>query len=105
MLWLLLALATPTQAETAVDAPAPTLAQRVARQPRAVRAFIARRTDCNHWGGEEPYDAARRREIKRAVRGLRCTRLDKDEAELIRRYRSAPALIELLDAVRDEPGL
>lgn len=102
---VLLMITAPAQAEPAVDAPAPTLAERVAAQPKAVRKFIARRTECNHWGGEEPYDADRRREIERAVRGLRCDRLDRDEVRLLRRYKGRSALIELLDAVRDEPGL
>lgn len=102
-LWPLLL--TTTAAATAIDAPLPTLAERVAAQPKTVRAFIARRTDCNHWGGEEPYDAARRREINRAVRDLRCTRLDRDEAKLIKHMRGNAELIALLDAVRDEPGL
>lgn len=90
--------------QAAVDAPAPTLAERVARQPEAVRAFIDRRTGCNHWAGEEPYDAPRRKEIEAALTDLRCDRVDADEAALLRRYRGDAELVALLDAVRDEPG-
>ena len=104
LLLALLALA-PLQAAPAVDAPAPTLAERVARQPAAVRAFIDRRTGCNHWAGEEPYDAARRREIDRALADLRCDRLDADEAALLRRFGGDAELRALLDAVREEPGV
>ena len=75
-----------------------------ARQPAPARAFIDRRTGCNHWAGEEPYDAPRRKEIEAALKDLRCDRLDADEAALLRRYRGDPDLAALLDAVRDEPG-
>jgi len=37
-----------------------------------VRDFLQRRTDCNHWAGEEGYDAARRAEINAAYAKLRC---------------------------------
>lgn len=100
---LLFVLLAPLQ--PAVDAPAATLAERAARQPAAVRAFVERRTGCNHWTGEEPYDAARRREIERALTDLRCDRLDADEAVLVRRFGGDAELRALLDAVRDEPGL
>ncbi|AHE54599.1 hypothetical protein [Sphingomonas sanxanigenens] len=100
---LLVALLASLQA--VADAPAPTLAARAARQPAAVRAFIDRRTGCNHWAGEEPYDAARRREIDGALADLRCARLDADEALLLRRYGGDAELRALLDAVRDAPGL
>ena len=93
------------QAEAAVDAPAESLAARVARQPARVKTFIDRRTGCNHWGGEEGYDAPRKREIERAWRDLRCNALERDEAKLRRLYHDDPELIALLDAVRDEPGL
>lgn len=59
--------------------------------PHDVRAFIDRKSECNHWAGEEPYDAARAKQIERAVARLKCETLDKDEAMLKRRYsRNAP---------------
>lgn len=73
----------------------------VMQQPKMVRDFVARRLQCNHWGGEEPYDAARRREISRAVKALRCNSLDRDEARLLRRYRDNAELPALLVAVRE----
>ena len=78
-----------------------TLAERVAQQPRPVRVFVERRLECNHWGGEEPYDAARRREIHRAVRALRCNSLEKDEQQLLRRYPAKGELPSLFEAVRE----
>ena len=42
------------------------LYRRVAKLPLAVREVIERRAMCNHRGGEEPYDAERRRQIDEA---------------------------------------
>ena len=39
---------------------------------------------CNHWMGEEPYDAERAKEIERAIAQLRCAELDADEAAIRR---------------------
>jgi hypothetical protein len=64
--------------------------------PADVRHVLKRREDCDHWLGEEPYDADRRREIERAVRKLRCDTLERDEARLRRRYVTHPAIIDRL---------
>ena len=80
------------------------LRARVAAQPEAVRRYVERRAMCNHWGGEEPYDADRRREIARAVRVLRCTRIDRDEALLRRRYAARRATIAVIDEAEDLLG-
>jgi hypothetical protein len=98
LLALLAAAQDPSAAETAA------LRARVAAQPRIVEAFIARRAMCNHWGGEEPYDAARRREILRAVRSLRCAALARDEAALRRLFRSRAETLALLDETSDSLG-
>lgn len=44
----------------------------------AVTRFLERAEMCKHWGGEEPYDAARRAEIDGNLRDLRCTTLTRD---------------------------
>ncbi len=56
----------------------------------AVTRFIERAEMCAHWSGEEPYDDARRAEIERNLRDLRCTTITRDgEAlKLSRRERS-----------------
>ena len=77
------------------------LAARVAGWPAPVRAFVKRRLECNHWGGEEPYSKARARQIAQAAQRAGCDRLDRDEARLRQRYRANAALPALLDAVRD----
>ncbi|WP_369913839.1 hypothetical protein AB8810_12375 [Xanthomonas sp. NCPPB 3005] len=35
--------------------------------PQEIRTFVARQDVCNHFAGEEPYDAARRRELDKAM--------------------------------------
>jgi hypothetical protein len=73
--------------------------------PHPVRAFIDRRSDCHHWLGEEPYDAARKAEIAKAVTQLRCQSLARDEARLRHRYRRVPHVLAALRKARDlDPG-
>ena len=81
------------------DGPVPDAARRL---PRDVRTFVARRIECNHWGGEDPYDAERARQIRAAVERLRCGDLDRDEARLRRRHAASPAVLEALARARDE---
>jgi len=69
--------------------------------PPPVRAFVARKLECHHWAGEEPYDKARIREIRRAFRHLKCDTLDKDKAFLRKTYAPVDAAMEALDAARD----
>ncbi len=77
---------------------------RVARAPKDVGAFIERRTGCNHFLGEEPYDRERAAELDRAIRKLRCDRLDPDERRLRRTYRDKAAILRLLDDAADSLG-
>ena len=86
MMLLLMLLAQPSDAFT----------RALARAPAPVRAFVERRDGCDHWGGEEAYDAARGREIDAAWRKLRCDRVPADEKLLRRRYARQPAILKLL---------
>jgi len=69
--------------------------------PPDIAAYVERRKGCNHFGGEEPYDKARREEINRAVAKLSCNALDGDEKALLRRYRHAPAQLQQIRAAKD----
>jgi len=71
--------------------------------PMEVKRFIDRRMGCNHWSGEEAYDADRGREIDRALRTLRCDRLEADARRLAARHAADPAVLKALDETRDEP--
>ena len=53
---------------------------------KEVRDFLQRRMECQHWAGEEGYDAARRAEINAAYARLRCAVLEADETDLKKRY-------------------
>lgn len=70
--------------------------------PRDVAAFIDRRTSCNHFAGEFNGDrSARDREVTRAMNQLRCSRLEADEAALMRRHARAANVLRALSETRD----
>lgn len=63
--------------------------------PPDVRRFIDKRDTCEHWIGEEGYDAARQREINRNVRQS-CTGVDRELDRLRRVYRRNPRVLAAL---------
>jgi hypothetical protein len=69
--------------------------------PHDVAKYIERREGCNHWSGEEGYDAGRRTEIDRNIQILGCVHIDKDERALLHRYRHHPAIVHLIRAAHD----
>lgn len=81
-----------------------TVRARVAAQPRIVETFISRRAMCNHFAGEDAYDAERGREIGRAMRNLRCATVERDEAALRRCFRGRADTLAVLDETRDWLG-
>lgn len=68
--------------------------------PADVVALVGRRLECQHWAGEEPYDAARRTEILSAVTRLKCGMLGNDEEVLRRKYAQSPPVLVVLDTAR-----
>lgn len=64
--------------------------------------FMQRWAMCAHWAGEEAYDDERAREIRRAVRALRCDRLERDESSLRRKYANRPAVLRALSVGKDQ---
>lgn len=72
--------------------------------PADVAAYVDRRIACDHWAGEEPYDAARARYIAAAAKKLRCTDIDADEARLRGRYARDPAVLKAIDAASAPDG-
>jgi len=63
----------------------------------AVTRFVERAEMCNHWAGEEPYDAARRAEIDRNLRDLRCTTITRDGEALKVSRRERPEDLRRID--------
>jgi hypothetical protein len=84
-------------ASTAAAQPAGLTATEV---PVEVRALLARRFECYHWAGEDPYDADRAKHIARAIARLGCQRLERDEAALRRRYATSSGILDALDEAR-----
>ena len=63
--------------------------------PADVQHFIVRHSDCEHWTGEEPYDAPRRREIERGI-AASCKGLDASAVTLRKRYAKYPKIRAVL---------
>lgn len=70
-------------------------------QPKDVAAIAERIAMCRHFAGEEPYDAARRKEIASAMKKYRCDKLDTDEAVLRKRYKDNHAAIAVLQKAHE----
>jgi cytochrome c556 len=77
-----------------------TVARLKAGQPKPVVELIDRIAACNHWGGEEPYDADRREQIKRAVEKLRCDALERDEAKLLKQFDNNADVRKAIEAAK-----
>jgi hypothetical protein len=93
-------LLTPPPGEDELQA----LRVRIESGPLKVAKFIERRAGCNHFTGEEPYDPDRAAELDKAIRELRCARIDRDERALTRKYRDKPAILRLLKDTEDLSG-
>ena len=66
-----------------------------------IAEYAARRAGCNHWGGEEGTDAARRDEINRHMAALKCGQIDQDEAALLHQYGGQPQQLQQIRAAHD----
>ncbi|MDI1295285.1 MAG: hypothetical protein PSY12_05285 [bacterium] len=63
--------------------------------PQEVTSFMVDRDGCDHFRGEEPYDAERRAYLEESIAEL-CTGTDAKLATLRRRYDSEPEVIAAL---------
>jgi hypothetical protein len=63
--------------------------------PGDVQHFIARYEDCEHWTGEEPYDADRGNEITAAIEET-CRGIDARLRDLKTRYHASPDIAAAL---------
>ena len=70
-------------------------------QPKDVAALIERVVGCNHWRGEEPFDAGRGKEISAALAGLRCSALPVDEPRAIKKYAKYPEILNALKKAKE----
>jgi len=70
-----------------------------ARPAPDLDAFLERRAACDHWRGEfpDPPDLERVREVERQV-VVYCSGTDAELADLKKRYRLDPAILQRLEA-------
>ena len=52
--------------------------------PPDVKVFVERRSHCEHWAGEEPYDAPRAAEIEAALRQFHCDSVEAGQPFMVR---------------------
>ena len=86
------------------DVASDALRTRVESAPQKVATFIERRASCNHFAGEEPYDAERAAYLRKTLRELKCGRISRDERSLARAYRDRPEILQLLKDTEDLLG-
>lgn len=67
--------------------------------PKDVAKFQADVETCIHFAGEEPYDAARRREINAAVR-KHCGPAERNGAPLRKKYAKNPLVLDRVNAIQ-----
>jgi hypothetical protein len=83
-----------------LDLPPSDVAASAAPFPREVTEFMVNRDGCDHFRGEEPYDAERRAYIEESVAEL-CRGTDAKLAMLRRRYAGDPSVISALKGYED----
>lgn len=83
-----------------VAAPTPEAGAATGALPQDVRAFKARRDECDHFRGEEPSDEARAAQLEQKLEQT-CKGTDATLAGLRRRYDSNPAAIAALADYED----
>lgn len=86
---------------SAAHAEVDAMADLIKGQPKDVAAVAERIAMCTHFAGEEPYDAARRKEIAAAMKKYRCEKLDKDEAALRKRYKDDSVVLGVLQKAHE----
>ncbi|UKE71033.1 hypothetical protein K8O61_08520 [Xanthomonas cerealis pv. cerealis] len=69
-----------------------------------IPAFVARQDVCTHFAGEEPYNAARRRELDKAMAKY-CDGSEATWARLRTKYRQDPVRDAWLDRYGEDAGL
>jgi hypothetical protein len=67
-------------------------------------AFLERAETCVHFAGEEPYDDARRAEIRAALTASRCAALEADARALREKHRGEPIVVRKIAQVMEPLG-
>ncbi len=61
--------------------------------PKDAVSLLERIDGCDHFGGEEPYDEQRKKEILKAVTKLKCDNLNKDRNALLKKYKKQTSIV------------
>lgn len=70
-------------------------------QSKDVIELVDRLVGCNHWSGEDAYDAERGQEIASALAELKCERLEQDLAATRKRYAKRSRTLKVLQQEED----
>ncbi len=70
--------------------------------PQDVAEYINQNSNCNHWGGEEPYDEERAKQIEAGVE-RDCTGLQEKYNSLLSKYSGTPEVLSRMKAIQDDP--
>lgn len=62
--------------------------------PSDVVTLLQRTDICNHWGGEEPYNKERAKQIAEAMKKSKCDSVDTDTKQLLEKYKGEPKVVE-----------
>ena len=68
--------------------------------PKDVANYLDRKTECDHWEGEEPYDAARSDYLAQARHTNRCDDLVKDQKRLKAKYKKNSEILDALNSIK-----
>lgn len=72
--------------------------------PEDLKVHVRTLEQCLHWHGEEPYDAARAREIKKNIATLHCDSLPRAETALREKYKTNAKILGVLDRAKGNAG-
>lgn len=69
--------------------------------PKDVAVFIEKRDLCDHFRGEDPYDAARRKFLEKKLAEF-CSGTDRVLSELKQKYRNDPVVLKRLSGYEED---
>jgi hypothetical protein len=69
--------------------------------PEDVASWIPRMVECQHFGGEDPYDKARAEYLRKAIEEAGCAGLPEKEAFLRHKYINNPGVLNAIQKAKD----
>lgn len=64
-----------------------------------IKDFAERASECVHWAGEDAYDKDRAGQISKAIKSLRCDKIEKDGKKLLKTYDSQPEKQSIIESI------